>query len=492
MILPEDAGIAAKNFLGTVLIIGIFFVMAYVMVSLEITIWEILIACTGLSVVMLFVIERFSPVASEIPSYKTISHRFMVWLVIAFVAALLLQLGMVNDSTLAPVDAQKTVYLGTSPTCMNTLSHGHWVHNHCDEAGNVKLDKSIAFCEKNEWIWENTLGSKCPIERITTTKAAALWKGKNVLFVGDSTVRSTYHQFVSLAVPSYQTNYSTELKHQDFVYKIAKTNTSFAFKWSPYAANITTFLTSPPADSITKYDLIVLGATLWDALHVHDVATYTKDLVEINTLLKSSSSVFSSAIHLWLLPPKVVSDRLITDEKRAFINEAKVTNYRELSKLTFANASAFHAVLDTVSVSELRETTSLDGVHYGEEVYTVIAQMVTNGYMLQFPKLYSGKTASTAPYRPKVTGAMSFPGYGACMMALIVIMLFTMDGFLGIGFLSLGLFGERYDWEAAYAPFLRIMTNFANKNKEPPVSARELKSDPEQANLLSEEKPEAD
>merc|ERR1712070_1240398 len=88
--------------------------------------------------------------------------------------------------------------------------------------------------------------------------------------------------------------------------------------------------------------------------------------------------------------------------------------------------------------------------------------MASNMYSLHFPLLNDiwmtltpmNKKAKkkTGPYVPKKTGSMSFPSLGMGVLALSLVMLVTMDSFLGFGFLSLIIFGKRFDWEAAYAP----------------------------------------
>jgi hypothetical protein len=50
---------------------------------------------------------------------------------------------------------------------------------------------------------------------------------------------------------------------------------------------------------------------------------------------------------------------------------------------------------------------------------------------------------------------MSFPSCGFYVLILAAIMLFSMDSFLGFGYLSLLLFQKSLDWEVAYAPMLK-------------------------------------
>lgn len=102
----------------------------------------------------------------------------------------------------------------------------------------------------------------------------------------------------------------------------------------------------------------------------------------------------------------------------------------------------FKVVLEPSSASSTRQQGSVDGVHYSDEVYKVVAQMVLNSYSLQFPMNYirSGQM-SVKKQAPKATGSMSSPSYGAFVLLLSLVMIMTMDSFLGLGFLSLVLLG---------------------------------------------------
>jgi len=61
--------------------------------------------------------------------------------------------------------------------------------------------------------------------------------------------------------------------------------------------------------------------------------------------------------------------------------------------------------------------------------------MTANAYALHYPTaLYAASAgAKKKALGPKPTGSMSFPSYGALILTLAAVMLFTMDSFLGIG-----------------------------------------------------------
>lgn len=77
--------------------------------------------------------------------------------------------------------------------------------------------------------------------------------------------------------------------------------------------------------------------------------------------------------------------------------------------------------------------------------------MIANTVAMQSPSFYSGKPTMKKG-APKPTGIMSKPDLGAAILLLSFIMLVTMDGFLGLGYFSLLLFGRSFDWESAFDP----------------------------------------
>jgi hypothetical protein len=274
---------------------------------------------------------------------------------------------------------------------------------------------------------------------VGTTKARSIFKTKRVIFMGDSIVRNVYYQFNSLIDPSYNKNASTAMKHSDlkFVSKVA--NTSILFLWAPMVSNITNIISS---NSVSNADLIVLGSAAWDALYKRDVASYKRDLDSLSDLISKGNNSSRKSTYVWLQPTTIIDTNLIT-----FMGEETIEKYRQTfleSKLS----KDMKTILDVTAASFGRE--AIDGVHYNQDVYSVIAQMTLNAYSLHFPAFYSSQKKAAAP--PKKTGSMSFPSYGAFVLLLSAIMIFSMDSFLGIGFLSLKIFNRSLDWEAAYGP----------------------------------------
>lgn len=280
--------------------------------------------------------------------------------------------------------------------------------------------------------------------------------------MGDSVMRNVYYQFINLVDPEFSQNQTTSTKHSDIMIKPSfLQNASFEFHWAPLVDDITRTLVQK---GIAKdSDMIVLGAAAWHALNERNISLYSSALEALEGVIartrepavaRNGSDVnelvlpVSPATFIWLQPTTVIDAKLTTSDKLLNMPEATIAQYREV----FSNSSlaqVVHSVVDPRSACTGREAT--DGIHYTQEVYKVIAQMALNSYILRVPSLYS-QSGDKKKYEPKKTGGMSFPNYGAAVLALAAIMLFSMDSFLGVGFLSLLLSGRSSDWESAYGP----------------------------------------
>lgn len=297
---------------------------------------------------------------------------------------------------------------------------------------------------------------------VGVARARSIFKNKKVSFMGDSVMRNVYYQFVNLVDPEFSQNQTTSTKHSDIMIRPSfLKNASFEFHWAPLVDDIT--LTLVRKGIAEDSDMIVLGAAAWHALNERNISLYSSSLKSLEGVIartreragpRNGSDVnelvlpASSATFIWLQPTTVIDAKLTTSDKLSNMPEATIAQYREV----FSNSSlahAVHSVVDPRSACTGREAT--DGIHYTQEVYKVIAQMALNSYILRVPSLYS-QSGDKKKYVPKKTGGMSFPTYGAAVLALAAIMLFSMDSFLGIGFLSLLLSGRSSDWESAYGP----------------------------------------
>lgn len=503
MILPEDKDIAWRNMFGLGFVVAIAYASAYLLVfSFSPSLLEVLAVCILLTLlVLMYLNSSFNQPLNEVPYYRLWSRRAVILLTLALVIGATLQfiyntidrsyadtttaaVTIINPpssvlSTSLPTSSESTgLVLSTTiaassslsasakaapvtPECLRAISKGQWIHVPCSSSSSTS--SKVAFCQTTSWQWvTNSALTNCPIGTITTNTLRLIFHNKKIAFIGDSQIRNIYHQFIHNLDSTYKTNYSPDLKHKDINYIVTyddnKVNVNFV--WAPFLNNVTDTLKSK---SIEQYDMIVVGAACWDALVERNLPDYNNILTtNLNSVMENLNKSMTTSI--WIQPTTIMDNRLMTTEKRNYMSEDIVQKYRT-SFLLSNVAKLFSIVIDTTTAASTQE--SLDGVHYSEVVYDVIAQMVANGYALHSPVHFSTLLASTtssssssakkpkAPYVPKTTGSMSFPSYGACVLFLSFLMIFLMDSFLGIGYISLIVFGRSYDWDAAYSALHR-------------------------------------
>eukprot|EP01041_Mallomonas_annulata_P011513 gene11513-24078_t len=472
MIMPDEKNLALRNMIGTTLILALVFAVAWVLHSHHTGPLGVILTCFLLFILSILIISRVASTTKDNASFQSWAPKFLV------AAALIVVIGgIVNISLISTVNvhtgggSEGTLATATttassksmkiSPGCLSSLSSGHWEQSPCTP---IKGSQSAAYCGTQKWVWNQADPFSCPLTGFSSSKLQSIFKGRNIVFMGDSIVRYTYHAFNELIDPDhYVKETNTTVKHMDMNYRVKASNTSVTFVWSALTKDVISHLdTSTPTTSnsttatetststtsgiSSSTDYLILGASLWDALHERDLNQYAKNLDTLSTLIPISSKTKTA----WLQPTTLIDSRLNTADKKTHMTEMIIDKYRQ-TVLESSLPKRINVLIDTRNVSLSREESTVDGIHYSEDIYAVIAQMIANGYALHYPSLY-GKTAAKKPVGAKVTGSMSFPTYGAILLALSFVMLFAMDAFLGVGFISLTLFGRSADWDAAYGP----------------------------------------
>lgn len=426
MIVPDDKSTALTNIIGLFGIFTVLYIISYSLYAFETTLLEIVIACLILSLISIMIINRFSKAVSDNIGFQFVASRAASAITILTCVCVFLQIAYEMHTTPEARAYSSAVYHPNNPECFGAISQGHWVTVPCEAPPSPQLDRS-AYCETDKWIWDQ-YSDDCPVASIPSSKAKSILKGKKILFMGDSIVRNTYHQLSKLVDPSYKQAINSTLKHSPLSNhpKTLGQDASIEFVWTPQASDIADYLEKKYDDNEKHYDLVVFGATLWDALHTKDVNKYSKNIQRITNAIPSNNT-----IKVWLQPTKVIDALLSSSDKQNFMNQKQVDGYVAAFLSIPEVYSSFQVIVDPTLASDGREVGSSDGVHYGEEVYAVMSQMIANAYALNFPNYFSNSRA-VKQVPPKVTGSMSFPSYGAFVLLITFIMLFTMDGFLGM------------------------------------------------------------
>jgi hypothetical protein len=461
MILPDDHDLAKRNMLGAG---GVFLVFSAVGAGLyhfELnTPIGIMITCAAMFGILLFIIGR-----SGIPSEPLFNQYKSKAIVLAFVT--MIGLGMVsfvgsafNEATVTPgnIPGSSAATYASRPNkadCLRSIGDGEWSYpENCDSGS---FSSSSAYCHNSIWTWHDPKPAGCasPFHRYNKKATFSLFQGRNVHFCGDSMARYLYHTFNAHLNSSYDAlSYATPSnKHGDMRFRHEASPGTYLdveFLWRPRVANVTSCF--PSNKSNKDKDVYILSVMLWDVL-------YGQNLEEYAAALNSRiSSVSTNRTVIWIQPNKIVDVLLKTPEKGALMSESIVRQYRNAVSSSSSVRSAVSAIIDPWNVSAPRPWSTSDGVHYDADVNGATLQLVYNALNVVAPGPSSsssnGAKKPTSPVSKPPEG-MSFTSYGIAMIVTAAVMLFTMDSFFGVGFLSLLISGRSYDYDEAYAPFVR-------------------------------------
>jgi N-acetylneuraminate 9-O-acetyltransferase len=376
MVLPEDKNIAFNNGIGLTIIFGLLYVISIILTAFHPTMLEIMLACVGLALVSLLIISRFATQTADNHSFQFWSKRFALILLSLLCIGVFVQ---VSDSSSHDHNASNRVTWASTrfnvdTDCLKAISIGHWNSIPCPPATSSLNRK--AFCETDEWVWD-AFSAECPVANIPSARAKVIFKGKKIVFIGDSIVRNTYHQLNRLLDSKYSNTLMNATYRHASLQQNFPGNTSVSFIWAPMVENATDYLRSAKLSN-KRVDLLVIGATIHDALYEHDINVYVKSVHAMRPHLPSNNQT----VKIWLQPTKIVDGRLTSFEKQYYMNEEVVARYRDafvnlpgIQADKLGNPGAFHVLVDPTLASAGKETGSADGVHYGEDVYSVMAQV---------------------------------------------------------------------------------------------------------------------
>ena len=250
------------------------------------------------------------------------------------------------------------------------------------------------------------------------------------------------------------------------------------FKWAPYLQNLTLTLDSfsqmsqPPT-------LIMASAGIWDLPHVtlgsaeatvtsvDGIASSIARLSPVSVDDGAGSEIGEGPIFTWMQPLPIVDSQLHSHEKKEYMNEDSVAQYRAIVSASRLPATVSVLLNPKQVCDQVQQRKSTDGVHYSPAVYSVLSQILTNGWKSFLVDSEGSAVARSSPipsdvtaYVPKPTGSMRNPILGSVVVASILVMLLTMDNFFGIGLASLvstSCGRVSLSWQEAYEPILRKM-----------------------------------
>jgi len=222
------------------------------------------------------------------------------------------------------------------------LREGTWTRDaSACVAGSTDRDAPAAGCDDRETLgafWSfDAASARCGAR--AQTRDANAFAGRRVLVIGDSIARHVYASVLRLAaLDSEAQSLNSQEKHRDWTHALVDGGVA-TFRWAPFARNVTATLGDvfdTNEDSTRTWEVVILGAALWDALHVRSVETYARDVRALAAKLAAFrvKERKKSASFFWLAAPRVRDDALIDPAKRTHMTDAKVAAYGDAARNT--------------------------------------------------------------------------------------------------------------------------------------------------------------
>ncbi|XP_057784144.1 protein ALTERED XYLOGLUCAN 9 [Salvia miltiorrhiza] len=273
----------------------------------------------------------------------------------------------------------------------------------CDDIG-ANFDDNENGC-KRSWDWtKNGEVDECDFQKLKKSDASDLLNGSWVVVAGDSQSRLMVVSLLELVMGSEgveRIKGDLFKRHSDYSVMVEEIGMKLDFVWAPYVANLTE-LTLRYKGSKDFPDILMMGAGLWDMLHVNNVSEFGVSLRVLRdsvlTLLPVSSSLDagggvvsepkpSHLLHLfWVGMPTLITSMLNTAEKKQRMTAAMCSSYdKELTGSKLLRQSGGPLLkLDIGLLSDfcgLRCTS--DGMHYDEVVYDAALQIMLNALLIE-------------------------------------------------------------------------------------------------------------
>lgn len=258
---------------------------------------------------------------------------------------------------------------------------------------NWKVNRSeMAAADHAAWSWAGSSPPEpCHFQRMGRDDVTELLRGKRVLVAGDSQARLFLLALLELQVPNVDAIRPDLFKrHSGYKFVWEPEEIVFDFVWAPYVANITNALKDASNQGVLP-DLIVLGAGLWDMLHITNDTDYVQGLSELReaitatrqsvALMKSGAVETQDVPHVfWVNIPTLIPHLLNTEAKRTRMTTKKCWAYNEAvqrSRILYPEGPAMLIDMRNLS-SRCGEECTADGMHYNDAVYQAAAQIALN------------------------------------------------------------------------------------------------------------------
>lgn len=273
----------------------------------------------------------------------------------------------------------------------------------CDNI-DANFDDNETSC-KRSWGWiKRGEVDECEFQKLKKSDASDLLNGSWVVVAGDSQSRLMAVSLLELVMGSEGVGRIREelfKRHSDYSVMVEEIGMKLDFVWAPYVANLTELMLRYKG-SKNFPDVLMMGAGLWDMLHVNNASEFGVSLRVLRdnvlALLPVSSSLDAGGggvseskpahlLHLfWVGMPTLITSMLNTDQKRARMTTTVYNSYdNELTGSNLLRQSGGPLLkLDIHLLSDLcgPHCTS-DGMHYDGVVYDAALQIMLNALLIE-------------------------------------------------------------------------------------------------------------
>ncbi|KAL3845067.1 hypothetical protein ACJIZ3_002470 [Penstemon smallii] len=260
-------------------------------------------------------------------------------------------------------------------------------------------------CNKmKSWEWIKT-GSvaECEFQKLKKSDASDLLNGSWVVVAGDSQARLMVVSLLELVMGSEgMESVRGDLfkRHSDYSVLVDEIGLKLDFIWAPYVKNLTELVIRLRRERSVP-DVMVMGAGLWDMLHVNNVSDYGVSLRMLRdsslALLPVSSNLdtrdagieskSNRFLHLfWIGMPTLITSMLNTEEKKekmtSVMSSAYDTEVNESKLLRHSGGPLLK--LDIRLLSGLcGPQCTADGMHYDGVVYDSAVHILLNALLIE-------------------------------------------------------------------------------------------------------------
>ncbi|CAA0824517.1 Unknown protein [Striga hermonthica] len=272
----------------------------------------------------------------------------------------------------------------------------------CDDDGPF-INNHEMGCKKS-WDWIQTgRVAECEFQKLKKSDASDLLNGSWVVVAGDSQARLMAVSLLKLVLgPESLEKVRGDLfkRHSDYSMMVDQIGMKLDFIWAPYVGNLTELMLLFKKNKNLP-DVLVMGAGLWDMLHINNASEYGASLRVLKNnvlaLIPVSSNLDSDVeegpksearlLHLfWVGMPTLITSMLNTDAKRERMTGLMCSAYEDETKKSqiLRQGGGPLLKLDIRLLSDLcGPLCSADGMHYDGVVYDAAVQIMLNALIIE-------------------------------------------------------------------------------------------------------------